>query len=164
MRLWLLSWSAAKVGWLLSGERGKPRRGIALKKSLNVQERTKHRLFCSRASALSFVSIAHHVSKSDADKDALRKQLRHAGGKRALTLTLWLSPWSAAKVEVMVTFWRERKTRAEIAENIPPCTGNNQAQAVFHRANLFRRSCMSHADKVASREQLRPCRWITRFT
>jgi hypothetical protein len=43
-----------------------------------VQERTKLSPFstgriCSRAAALSHVSIAHHISKSDADKDASRE-------------------------------------------------------------------------------------------
>jgi hypothetical protein len=47
-----------------------------------VQERTKHNPFSTgqicmpRAAALSFVSIAHHVSKSDADKNASREQIR----------------------------------------------------------------------------------------
>jgi hypothetical protein len=72
-------------------------------------------------------------------------------------MRLGLSPWSAAKVEVMVTFWRERKPGAEIAENIPPCTGNNQAQAVFHRANSFRRSCSILCQHCSSRQQER-CR------
>jgi hypothetical protein len=81
-------------------------------------------------------------------------------------MRLGLSPWSAAKVEVMVTFWRERKTvieiAAEIAENIPPGTGNNQAQAVFHRANLFRRSCSILCQHCSSRQQER-CRQSRSF-
>jgi hypothetical protein len=52
------------------------------RKSLDVQERTKHSPFstgriCSRAVALSFVSIAYHASKSDADQE-------FASGERAL--------------------------------------------------------------------------------
>jgi hypothetical protein len=47
----------------------------------DVQEITKHKLFSigrirSGAAALSFVSIAHHVSKSDADKVVSREQIR----------------------------------------------------------------------------------------
>jgi hypothetical protein len=64
------------VGYFLVGEEnpGQKSRG----KSLRVQERTKHSPFstgriCSRAAALSLVSIAHHISKSDADKDASRE-------------------------------------------------------------------------------------------
>jgi hypothetical protein len=53
------------------------------------------------------------------------------------------------------------KSGAEITEKIPPCTGKNQAQPIFHRVNLFARSCFisiahhiskSDADKDASRE------------
>jgi hypothetical protein len=82
MRLGLSRWSAAKVERLLFGGRGNPGQG-SRRKSLDVQERIKHCPFstggiCSPAVALSFVSIVHHVSKSNADKDTSRKQIRPA--------------------------------------------------------------------------------------
>ena len=51
-------------------------------------------------------------------------------------------------------------------EKIPPCTGRNQSQPIFHRANLPRAAALSvasiahhisksDADKDASREQIR---------
>ena len=45
------------------------------RKSLDVQETTKEANF-ARAVALSFVTIAHHVSKGDGDKFASREQIR----------------------------------------------------------------------------------------
>jgi hypothetical protein len=80
MRLGLSPWIVAKVERLLFGGRGNPGQG-SRRKSLDVQERIKHCPFstggiCSRAVALSFVSIAHHVSKNNADKDAQREQIR----------------------------------------------------------------------------------------
>ena len=82
MRLGLSPWSAAKVEVMVTFWRLRGKPGQRLRRtSLHVQEITKHRLFsigriCSGAAALSFISIAHHVSKSDADKVVSREQIR----------------------------------------------------------------------------------------
>jgi hypothetical protein len=77
MRLVLSPWSAAKVEWLLFGGREKRDRDPEKNPSMYRKESRTAPFstgrICSRAVALPFVSIAHHVSKSDVDKLASRE-------------------------------------------------------------------------------------------
>jgi hypothetical protein len=81
MRLVLPSWNAAQGGMVAFWWERKTRDRDPGKNPSMYRKEPRTAPFstgriCSRAVALSFVIIAHHVSKSDVDKDTSREQIR----------------------------------------------------------------------------------------